>query len=480
MGRFAPELYGDFVQHPEMEDRLNRFSTEVVDAKIASAIEGSSGGAVISVPLISGPTTARDGTTIALTASATSLLVGGSIVSFTWTLPDGSTQTTPATNGSASINVAASGTVGETKTVSVKATDNAANQSQSAAHVFAISDNGAPDVTNLTTNIPASIRVGETLTGRLIAGATDPDGDTVTYTLFLPTGLTASKTAGINNNEPFSLTAAPDMTVGANVTITIAARDGRGGEAQKLISLAIAAAVVPSGEAVFTTPGTYNWVVPAGVTSVSAVCIGGGSGGRFTMNGGGLGWKNNIPVTPGSTIQVIVGAGGNSASTAGKASSFGTLSATGGNNVESGNPGAAGGTFANADGGGSGGIAGTNGGGGAAGYSGNGGNGWGFGYGIGSDGAGGGGGGGGITSGINACGGGGGVGLYGVGANGSGGGSLGGGGGSGGSDANGINGGLYGGGGGYVAGSPGAMGTGGGGAVRIIWGENRSFPFNAA
>lgn len=40
---------------------------------------------------------------------------------------------------------------------------------------------------------------------------------------------------------------------------------------------------------------------------------GGGGGGTYTINGGGggLGWKNNIPVTPGQSYTVVVGAGGN-------------------------------------------------------------------------------------------------------------------------------------------------------------------------
>ncbi len=34
------------------------------------------------------------------------------------------------------------------------------------------------------------------------------------------------------------------------------------------------------GDALFITPGTYSWVAPGGVTSVSVVCVGGGGGGR--------------------------------------------------------------------------------------------------------------------------------------------------------------------------------------------------------
>lgn len=54
---------------------------------------------------------------------------------------------------------------------------------------------------------------------------------------------------------------------------------------QKLLG---AAASIPAGQVEFTTPGTYSWTCPAGVTSVSVVCIGAGGSGYLnqTQNGG--------------------------------------------------------------------------------------------------------------------------------------------------------------------------------------------------
>jgi hypothetical protein len=70
----------------------------------------------------------------------------------------------------------------------------------------------------------------------------------------------------------------------------------------------------PFGQNIYTTPGTYSWTCPVGVTSVSVVVIGGGSGyeGLAGANGGGggLAYKNNITVIPGNSYQVVVGAGG--------------------------------------------------------------------------------------------------------------------------------------------------------------------------
>lgn len=64
-----------------------------------------------------------------------------------------------------------------------------------------------------------------------------------------------------------------------------------------------------------TTAGTTTFVVPAGVYAISGVVIGGGSSGRSIDPfeggaGGGLHWRNDIPVTPGETLDVVVGRGG--------------------------------------------------------------------------------------------------------------------------------------------------------------------------
>jgi hypothetical protein len=73
----------------------------------------------------------------------------------------------------------------------------------------------------------------------------------------------------------------------------------------------------PAGQQAYTSPGTYEWIAPAGVTSVSVVAVGGGGGGGSTGSnggggggGGGLGWKNNITVIPGQGYGVVVGIGG--------------------------------------------------------------------------------------------------------------------------------------------------------------------------
>lgn len=275
----------------------------------------------------------------------------------------------------------------------------------------------------------------------------------------------------------------------------------------------------PAGEIIFASPGTYTWTVPDGVTSVSAVAVGGGGGGASGAKsqaggcGGGLGWMTSIPVTPGETHTITVGAGGVGGSSAtvgnggaGGSSSFGSVfSVTGGLGGAGEDRTNGGGSPTGADGGGVGGDASTSpfasqmmGGGGAAGYSGKGGCG---GVNVttgqgGQDGEGGGGSGGNYVGTSQSAGGGGGVGILGAGLSGSLNGNYsagtGGAGGSGGGDGNGGGGayaggagGAYGGGGGcsyygYTGSPEGIGGAGAGGAVRIVWGPGRSYPNNAA
>lgn len=64
------------------------------------------------------------------------------------------------------------------------------------------------------------------------------------------------------------------------------------------------------GQQEYTTTGTYEFIVPQGVTQISAVAIsGGGAGGIGGGAGGNLSY-NTFSVTPGETLTVVVGKGG--------------------------------------------------------------------------------------------------------------------------------------------------------------------------
>ena len=305
-------------------------------------------------------------------------------------------------------------------------------------------------------------------------------------------------------------------------TFTVTATNSAGTSAASAASNSITTTAAP-GQQAYTTSGTYSWVAPAGVTSVSVVAVGGGSYQGVTNGaaGGGLGYKNNYAVTPGCSYTVVAGRGGNATLCGRGVDSYFVSCAVvkGGGGGQSYIYCSRVGTYTG-DGGGNGGAGGMgtgkSGAGGAGGYSGNGGASPYCQPGSGAAGAGGGGGSGAVSS--EARGGGGGVGLLGQGANGAGGTytntgntgpyqvtkyAYGGGGGSGGSTGATAQyrtkdhqfccsgclywtcggsvcttGAAYGGGGAATQTQPPSYyGLGGKGAVRIIWpGNTRSFP----
>lgn len=262
------------------------------------------------------------------------------------------------------------------------------------------------------------------------------------------------------------------LTTGVAYTFKVIATNVYGPSAPSAASNSVTPLVV--GQQAYTTAGTYTWVAPAGVTSVSVVAVGAGGGGGNLCgtrqgDGGGLGYKNNYTVVPGNSYTVVAGAGGSSGGNGGDSYFVSTAVVKGGGGKHG-----CGGTYTG-DGGGNGGIGGAQaaqwgGAGGAGGYAGAGGNGATGNGGSPTAGSGGGGGG------AKYYGLGGGVGLLGQGCNGiAGTASVAyGGGGSGGGNGCGTGLGLYGGGGGSGGGY---SSSGARGAVRIIWpGTTRSFP----
>ena len=140
-----------------------------------------------------------------------------------------------------------------------------------------------------------------------------------------------------------------------------------------------------TGQQAYTTAGTYSWVAPIGVTSVSVVAVGGGGSGgsnQYGGGGGGLGYKNNYAVTAGNSYTVVVGVAGFVASGASTGVNGGDSYFVSTGTVKGGGGGGSGaaGTYTG-DGGGNGGTGGGTGsgypnwggGGGAGGYAGNGG-----------------------------------------------------------------------------------------------------------
>lgn len=121
-------------------------------------------------------------------------------------------------------------------------------------------------------------------------------------------------------------------------------RNGAAGDIATTPS-ALASIFPVRGMQTYSEPGTYSWTVPQGVTQILISGCGGGGGGggsgggsSSNRSGGGCGGgagKAQLPtlrsVTPGTTLSITVGAGGNGGSRGSSGSGNGGSGSNGGN-----------------------------------------------------------------------------------------------------------------------------------------------------
>ena len=187
-------------------------------------------------------------------------------------------------------------------------------------------NNSATYVTKITIDSNDTMWVNIHVNGNVCGVAKLPTTGlfTGTYCGFTVTDWSSGFTNGSFNHNaqcgavPTFFSGGSSLTLGSPVTVSYTEPTVPGSSGQCKSTLPT------NGQAEFTTPGTYTWVAPPDVTSVSVVAIGGGGGGSASTSGsndpswgagggGGLGYKNNISVTPGQSYTVVVGAGGTGA-----------------------------------------------------------------------------------------------------------------------------------------------------------------------
>jgi hypothetical protein len=166
--------------------------------------------------------------------------------------------------------------------------------------------------------------------GTFDAGATDPDGDTITYSVSagsLPAGASISSSTGAITG--FS-------AVGSNTSSTFTVSAATSSDTStRQFTIAVQAPIVTS----YTSTGSGTYTVPSGLTAVDVLVVaGGGAGGngQFSPGGGGGGgliFRPAFPVTPGGSVSYTVGTGGQGQPQRGdngQDSTFSTLTAKGG------------------------------------------------------------------------------------------------------------------------------------------------------
>jgi hypothetical protein len=204
----------------------------ITDAYTKAQVDAAVGtqAKVVGTPAVTGSSSVTAGTVVALTATAASLLTGGAIASFTWTLPDGTTSTVAASSGSASKSVTAIGSIGSNYAVQVYAIDTAGNKSAVTTKLIAITSHNAPTPPTVITTAGTIYQnsTGNTIT---ISGSTASDGATLTYTINQSgdAALTFSKTSGIVAGESITFSA-PAVAADTVVTLSAVAVDSLGGQ----------------------------------------------------------------------------------------------------------------------------------------------------------------------------------------------------------------------------------------------------------
>jgi hypothetical protein len=178
-----------------------------------------------------------------------------------------------------------------------------------------------------------TLKNGDNPVGKLSsAAATDPDGDTITYSISsgsLPAGLSLNSSTGAITGTAGTVATSTTstFTISASTTDQTSTRS---------FSITVRPPIITS----ITATGSFTYNVPVGVTSVDVLVLAGGGGGGSALGGGGgaggllLG---SFPVTPGGTVSGQVGAGGQGSPNSnysngfnGGPSTFGPATATGG------------------------------------------------------------------------------------------------------------------------------------------------------
>jgi hypothetical protein len=145
--------------------------------------------------------------------------------------------------------------------------------------------------------------------------ASDPEGLPITWSSQVTNG-TLGNTATISqSNNVFTITPSTSEDDVGEFTVTFTASDG--------VNIASAASTFKltfSGQVIYTTPGTYEFI--ASTNTISVVCVGGGGcgdngnsgdGGGGGGGGGAIAFVNTLPVVLGQTYTIVVGAGGSNA-----------------------------------------------------------------------------------------------------------------------------------------------------------------------
>lgn len=201
-----------------------------------------------------------------VSASGVSRHAGGSIAFFIVRWWDGVTQQFTATAGSATLSRTVDEPIGSTVTAKAWAYDDAGNRSRPQTISAEVVGN-RPPVGPITINAPTQAAKNSVFQVSL-SGASDPDGDPITYQITDAGGLSFAKMTGITAGEIIDVTA-PDVTDDTDAAFSVRAVDDKGAATSTYTKTVTVLAAQVMGVALRATGGpggTWDHVDDTGAT----------------------------------------------------------------------------------------------------------------------------------------------------------------------------------------------------------------------
>lgn len=213
------------------------------------------------------------------------------------------------------------------------------NGSYGGTNAFCSENNTPVNIPTVTTTTPPPANITQTTAsggGNITAqnGASVTQSGIVWSTAANPTIVLPTKTTdGVTGTTGPWTSNMTGLTAGTLYHVRAYATNSAGTAYGADVQFTTTAAV--SGSDIFTTPGSTNWIAPAGVSSVTVEAWGagasgtngnnGGNGADGTGGGGGAYAKSiSISVVSGNSYSVVIGAGGSSNGASGGDSKFNT------------------------------------------------------------------------------------------------------------------------------------------------------------
>jgi hypothetical protein len=287
------------------------FSTKVAfDGTYAVTVATQPSGATCSVLHGTGAGVTGDVTSIAVTCSPITFTLSGTLSGLT-----NGMQVTLENNSADPLTLSANGPFAFSVPVAEFGSYNVTVSTEPAGQTCTVTNFQGTQVTRNVSNINVSCSTNTYTVGGSVSGLgtgqqvtlDDNGGDSLTVTGNGPFVFTTSLTYG----------SAYTVTVGTQPTGGLICLVSNGASSSITADVTNVGINCVPNTLSYTTPGTYAWTVPAGLTSISVVATGGGGGGGGmsgpnTSYAGGAGAvvTSTLSVTPGQVLTLVVGGGG--------------------------------------------------------------------------------------------------------------------------------------------------------------------------